>query len=114
MKIKKGNNVLCIVESRDTIISIKHKDKDGEQIRTFLTIWSGEVIEVYGKLIKVRNKHENTIAFIIPELVFVLPDEVDLVKERKVIDKVLKKVNNLNKKRLKKLSNEIKEEFGMD
>jgi bifunctional DNA-binding transcriptional regulator/antitoxin component of YhaV-PrlF toxin-antitoxin module len=112
MKIKKGNKVLCIVESRDTIISIKHENR--EQIRTFLTIWSGEVIEVYSKLIKIYNKYSHTVALITPDKVFILPDEVDSVKEREVIDKVLKEVNNLNKERLEKLNHEIIEEFGMD
>lgn len=110
--IKKGNKVLYITESRDTTISIKHKNKDGERIRTFLTIKSGEVVDVYSKLIKIYNKYDNTIALIIPDKVFILPDDVD--KERKVINRVLKEVNNLNKKRLEKLDHEIIEEFGMD
>lgn len=108
--IKKGNYVLYIREDRDTIISIKHKDR--EQNRTFLTIGSGEVIEVYSKLIKIYNKYSHTVALITPDKVFILPDDVD--KERKVINKVLKEVNNLNKKRLEKLDHEIIEEFGMD
>lgn len=112
--IKKGNKVLYITESRDTTISIKHKNKDGERIRTFLTIKSGEVVDVYSKLIKIYNKYDNTIALIIPDKVFILPDDVDSVKERGVIDKVLKEVNNLNKKRLEKLNHEIIEKFGMD
>lgn len=110
--IKKGNKVLYITESRDTTISIKHKNKDGERIRTFLTIKSGEVVDVYSKLIKIYNKYDNTIALIIPDKVFILPD--DVVKEREVINKELKEVNNLNKKRLEKLNHEIIEKFGMD
>ena len=113
MKIKKGNYVLYIREDRDTIISIKHEDR--EQYRTFLTIDSGEVIEVYSKLIKIYNKYNNTVALITPDKVFILPDNgVDSVKEREVIDKVLKEVNNLNKERLEKLNHEIIEKFGMD
>lgn len=112
---KKGDAVSFINEDKDTIVSIKRRNKDGgfdEEIITFLYVGFGTVEEVNSKHIKINEFSFAKKGF---RTVTVPPSKVSafFTSSIKEADKELNKILSLNDRRFKKLKQKIDENINI-